>query len=111
MAEPWCADEIAWARECFLSGDSLEEIATWSGRTLREVMGVIGTGRNISPRNREILSLYTAGCSFPEIAQERGGSWKSAAASITHLRRQGLRIPHRNSRIAEAKGQPGIRAA
>ena len=109
--EPWSAEERAWAQECLLAGDSLEEIAEWSGRTRADVISVVGSGRNITPRGREILSLYSAGCSFPEIAQERGGSWKSAAATITQLRRQGLPIPHRNGRIAVAKGQTEIRAA
>jgi len=110
MGAPWTSEEIAWARECFLAGDTIEEIAEWASREVRDVVGAIGTGRNLSPRNREILSLYMCGCSFGQIAQERGGSAKAAAATLTHLRRQGLRIPHRNPLIAEAKGQRGIAA-
>ena len=102
MSAPWSAEELAWARECFLSGDSLEEIADWSGREVQDIVAKIGTGRNISPRQRDILSLYTAGCSFPEIAQERGGSWKAAAAAVSELRTKGLAIPRLGRRPADA---------
>jgi len=95
MAKLWDADELAWARECFHAGDSVEEIAESAGRTIEDVAGAIGGGRKITPYERRILSLYSAGCTFPEIAGELRMSKKAASAAITGLRRKGIPVPHR----------------
>lgn len=97
---PLPADEIAWARECFLAGDSFSEIAAAAGRDVAEISAVLGSGRCLSDTAREVLSLYAAGCTFEEIDRERGKlnpncPGKAAASLVTHLRRKGLPIPHR----------------
>jgi len=107
MVEPtWPDDEIAWAKECFVAGDSLDEIAEAAGRSVADVRTVLGSGRSITPRDREILSLYAAGCTFEEIAQELqigGCGYKVPAETITRLRRKGVAVPYRNSRRDDLK--------
>ena len=112
MKRPWDREELEWARECWRSGDSLEEIAEWSGRTMADVIMVLGSGQRLSPTEREVLSLYMAGCSFAEIDNARGVSvhgekfrtrvpGKAAASIITYLRRhKGISIPYRNASAA-----------
>lgn len=111
MTTPWTRDEIEWARECFRSGDSFEEIADWSGRSMAEVIMVLGSGQRLTPTEREVLSLYMAGCSFAEIDDARGQTskgaafrtgvpGKAAAAIITNLRKKGFTVPYRNERAA-----------
>ena len=107
----WDREELEWARECFCSGDTLDEIAEWSGRSVAEVVAVLGSGQRMTATEQEVLSLYVAGCSFAEIDCTRGATskgaafrtgrpGKAAAAVITNLRRKGVSIPHRNARAA-----------
>ena len=107
----WDREELEWARECFRNGDTLEEIAAWSGRSVAAVVAVLGSGQRMTPTEQEVLSLYMAGCSFAEIDSARGATskgasfrtavpGKAAAAIITNLRRKGVSIPHRNARAA-----------
>lgn len=111
MAAPWSRDEIEWARECFRSGDTLEEIADWSGRSMADVIMILGSGQRLTPTEREVLSLYMAGCTFAEIDDARGQTskgavfrtgvpGKAAAAIITNLRRKGISVPYRIARVA-----------
>lgn len=98
-ARIWTAEEIAWGRECLAAGDSLEDIADGARCTVQEVVANIGTGR-FTPRQREVLSLYTSGCTFAEIEWELDGSsskipGKRPASMITTLRRNGADIPYR----------------
>lgn len=99
MTRRWDADEIAWGRECLNCGDSVEEIAEAAGCSRAEVVANIGTGR-LTERQREVVSLYMAGCSVVEIDIERGqtsGRLGSAAgAMLTDLRKKGVPIPYRN---------------
>lgn len=99
QARLWDADEIAWGRDCLVSGDSVEEIAEAAGCAVAEVVANIGPGR-LTARQREVVSLYMAGCSFEEIDAERGmtsGRPGSAAASmITDLRKKGFPLPYRH---------------
>lgn len=95
MAGPWTDEEIAWARECLHAGDTIEEIAAWAGRTVAEVVGAIGGGRNITPREREVLSLYAAGCSLSAIGQETGRARTAVGAMLSGLRRKGVQVGHR----------------
>jgi FixJ family two-component response regulator len=101
VSRPWDADEIAWARECFRAGDSFEDIAEGAGRSVADVRAVLGSGQSIAPRQREVLSLYVAGCTFSEIAAELGytspNARKIPATVITSLRRRGFDIPLRTS--------------
>jgi hypothetical protein len=105
----WPADEAAWARECYHCGDSLEEIAAASGRSIADVKRVLGSGCNLTETERDVLSLYTAGCTFAGIDATRGATasgksfasrvpGKAAASIITNLRNKGIPIPHRLGR-------------
>ncbi len=111
MRRRWDHEELEWARECWRSGDSIEEIAEWSNRTMAEVVMVLGSGCRMTPTEREVLSLYMAGCTFAEIDHARGANsagkpfktrvpGKAAASIITNLRRKGISIPLRNARAA-----------
>jgi hypothetical protein len=99
-ARRWDAEEIAWGRECLAAGDSVEEIAATAGCAVAEVVANVGPGR-LTEKQREVVSLYTAGCSFEEIDTARGltsGRLGSAAASmITHLRQGGFPLPYRHA--------------
>lgn len=105
---PMSGEERAWVHECFLAGDSIDEIAATAGRPRADIVGVVGSGRSLSDTEREILSLYASGCTFPEIDRERGGAYakpgKAAAAAITKLRRRGLAIPYRYATMAHQLG-------
>ncbi|MEW6018429.1 MAG: hypothetical protein AB1760_10195 [Pseudomonadota bacterium] len=100
---PWCDEERAWALECALSGDSVEEIAEIAGRDVEDVAGVLGRAGRLSPRTREILSFYSAGCTFPEIGRELDRSWRAMGARVSDLRRAGFAIPHRRYAIVEGR--------
>lgn len=91
----WPADEIAWGRECLRAGDSVEEIAEGAGCSLAEVIGNIGRGR-LTAQQREVVSLYTAGCAFPDINRELGAQSLAAESMITKLRERGYPIPYRH---------------
>jgi DNA-binding NarL/FixJ family response regulator len=94
MAEnTWPADEIAWARECFHAGDTFEEIAGAAGCTVADVRRVLGSGRNITERGREVLSLYSSGCSLIEIGQELGISAAAVHERLSYMRHKGVPIP------------------
>lgn len=98
-ARRWAQDEIAWGRECLVAGDSVEEIAEAAGCALAEVIANIGPGR-LTARQREVVSLYMAGCSFEEIDAERGMTsgrpGSAAAAMVTLLRKRGFPLPYRH---------------
>lgn len=102
----WTADEEAWALECVLNGDTLEEIAAWCGRTIDDVRAKFRNQYWMTDREREVLSLYMAGCSFASIDAERGvnahgrafthkEAGKAAAAVLSRLRKRGIPVPRR----------------
>jgi hypothetical protein len=107
VSRPWDPEEIAWARECFHAGDSFEEIAEAAERAVDEVRAVLGSGHSIAPRQREVLSLYTSGCTFDAIARELGyrgpNARKVPATVITGLRRRGIPIPLRAATHPQAR--------
>lgn len=70
MAAPWDSDEIAWARECAAAGDTVEEIAEWSGRTVDDVRRVLVGLRKLTRRERLAASLWAAGFTLPEVGRE-----------------------------------------
>lgn len=90
----WSRAERDWGRECLRSGDSVEEIAEMAGCDRAEVVGNLGVGR-LNPRQREIVSLYTAGASFPEINAELGYRSRCAESIITDLRSGGYPLAYR----------------
>lgn len=94
-ARRWDAEEIAWGRECLQAGDSVEEIAAAAGCVQAEVVANIGPGR-LNELQREVVSLYTAGCSFPEINRELGKRSGAAESMITKLRCSGFPLPYRH---------------
>jgi Protein of unknown function (DUF1018). len=96
----WDDDEVAWALECRGMGDSVADIAQAAGCSAAEVVANIG-GEQMTPRQREVVSLYTSGCSFAEIDTARGQTsgrpGSAAGAMITYLRRAGWPIPYRHN--------------
>lgn len=100
----WPPDELAWARECLLAGDTPEEVAAIARRTVDDVRRARGPLTKFTDLQRQILSLYAAGLTFAEIDAARGfvgaRAGKAAGATITFLRRRGFPIPHRISRAA-----------
>lgn len=112
MTRLWPADEIAWGRECLLAGDSVEEIAEAAACGVAEVVANIGPGR-LNATQREVVSLYMAGCTFPEIDAARGmtsGRPGSAAAMITDLRRKGVPLPYREGSATTEKWPDALAA-
>lgn len=99
MSPAWDNDELAWARECAAAGDSLEEIAETSGRSLDEVKLMLSDLPPMSAKAREIASLYAAGVPVRQIDVEIGTPTphpgKNAASRLNELRRRGYPIPHR----------------
>lgn len=97
-AQPWDREEVAWARECLAAGDTLEEIADMSGRTLGDVEARLGRIR-LTPMQREVLSLYAAGLTYAEIDTLRGraapkrGKHGAAASLIVSRMRHEKRLP------------------
>lgn len=102
----WTPDEESWAIECIVNGDSLEEIAAWCGRTVEDVRAKFRLQYWMTDREREVLSLYMAGCSFATIDAERGvdsrgrafthkEAGKAAAAVLSRLRKRGIPVPCR----------------
>lgn len=91
----WAADEIAWGRECLQAGDSVDEIAAAASCARAEVVANIGPGR-LNEQQREVVSLYTAGCSFADINRELGNHSRAAESMITKLRERGYPLPYRH---------------
>jgi DNA-binding NarL/FixJ family response regulator len=100
---PWDQDEWTWAIECAVAGDSPEEIAETAGRSVPEVRDVIGDLAFLTAKQRDLLSLYAAGCSFPDIGGELKRSWRACGAQVTDLRKRGLPIPYRCQAIVEGR--------
>jgi hypothetical protein len=99
MSAPWSQEEISWARECFWAGDTLEEIAKIACRPVHEVVGVLGAARNLTARQREVLSLFSAGCTYAEIDKVCGNTrcrpGAAAASIVTALRKRGGELGYR----------------
>jgi hypothetical protein len=102
-SRPWPADEAQWARDCFHAGDTFLEIAEAANRPVGDVVQLLGSGANITARQREVLSLYSAGIGFQAIARELKpkadartlfNEARAAAMAITALRRKGIPVPH-----------------
>lgn len=105
MTRPWDAAEKAWARECFAAGDTVEEIAAWSGRAPEDVERVTGRNGKLTPMERATASLYAAGLTFAEIDACRGVKCRRAGAAssmvISRLRKEKrLAIPYRIAECA-----------
>lgn len=100
MRRPWLPDELQWARDCLHAGDSIEEIAQAAGRTTADVDNALTGLPRLTPTQRKVLSLYTAGCTLDAIDRERGitGQYRPGHAArnmLSELRRKGIPIPHR----------------
>lgn len=97
---PWDGDEIAWARACFAAGDTVAEIAEIADRACDDVRRITGSDSQLTPTEREVLSLYAAGLTFAEIDEARGvqhvkpGRAASVMVSTVRLRKR-LAIPYR----------------
>jgi hypothetical protein len=87
------ADEVNWALECLGSGDSLEEVAEWSGRGPDLWRAVLGRLAGISERSRPRLEAYAAGVSMREIGDRDGVCWQAVWWTITKARNAGLIVP------------------
>ena len=70
MSAPWTADELAWADECVAAGDTAEDIAEMSGRTLADVRIHVRFRAPLTNQQRLALSLYTAGTTVRDIGRE-----------------------------------------
>lgn len=107
MSPPWDVDELTWARECVSAGDSLPEVAAWSGRSLPDVCSALADLRPMTDRQRRIASLYATGMTHQAIAAELGmtGAFArhSIGADLNDLRRHGYAIPKRTDRWAERR--------
>lgn len=86
---PWSPDERAWARECVLAGDTAEDIAEMAGRTVADVRAnVAWPHKALTAREREAISLYSAGLSLAAIGQTvTPGASNPADAAKSLIRR------------------------
>ena len=76
-----------------------EEIAKIAGRSVDEVAEVLGSARNLTARQREVLSLFSAGCTYAEIDKVCGNTrcrpGAAAASIVTALRKRGGELGYR----------------
>ena len=109
MSEPTTPipdDEFAWAQECLLAGDTLEEVADWSGRPIAQWRHRMGRLAKLPKGAQAALSWISAGCSQEEAAALIGTSRKVIAMQLFRLRHDfGLAVPFgRQSRGADRAG-------
>lgn len=99
MIRPWDAEEKAWARECAMAGDTAEDIAEMSGRTVEDVRRHAPLGVKLTPTERTVASLYTAGTTVREIGRilkpDSPRPDSLAACYIRRLRDKGIALPER----------------
>ena len=100
MRSPITAEERAWGLECAASGDTLAEIAAWSGRSEAEWRPILGRWNKLTATDRERLSLVTSGVTQAEAAQVLGTSRKAIAQTLLTLRKRGFSVQ---------RGVPAIR--
>lgn len=96
---PWDAEEKAWARECAMAGDTAEDIAEMSGRTVEDVRPHPPLGIKLTPHERTVASLYTAGTTVREIGlilkPDSTRPDSLAACYVRRLRDKGIALPER----------------
>lgn len=96
---PWDADEKAWARECAMAGDTAEDIAEMSGRTVEDVRRNAPLGIKLTPNERTVASLYTAGTTVREIGRilkpDSNRPDSLASCYLRRLRDKGIALPER----------------
>lgn len=102
----WDGDEIAWARECFAAGDTVQEIAQMAGRDPDDVRRITGRDNKLSPMERQVLSLYACGLTFAEIDAARGVTCRRAGAAssmvVSRVRLQKrVPVPYRQPECAK----------
>ncbi len=99
MIAAWDADERAWAAECVAAGDTVEDIAEMSGRTVEDVRRNAPLGIKLTPNERIVASLYTAGTTVREIGRilkpDSTRPDSLAACYVRRLRDKGIPLPER----------------
>ncbi|NBB51469.1 hypothetical protein GVN24_24600 [Rhizobium sp. CRIBSB] len=66
--QPWEAEELAWARACVMAGDTVEDIAEMSGRSVEDVRRRVPMIR-LTNHERTALQLYAAGTTVRDIGR------------------------------------------
>lgn len=98
MARPWDADEIAWARECALAGDTPEDVAEMADRSVEDVRAHVDFPR-LTPNLRSVLQLYVAGATVRTIGTtikpDTPRPDSLGACYVKRLRAKGLPLPER----------------
>lgn len=96
---PWDDEERAWALECFWAGDTVEDIAEMSGRTIEDVRRNAPRGIKLTPHERTTAAMYTAGATVREIGRTlKPTSTRPdslGACYVRSLRDKGVQLPSR----------------
>lgn len=99
MTGPWDKEERAWAAECFAAGDTIEDVAEMSGRSVEDVRLNAPRGIKLTSGERLTLQLYTAGTPYRDIGRAlKADSPRPdslAASYVRILRRKGFTLPDR----------------
>lgn len=112
---PWTDEERAWAVECLTAGDTYEEVAAWSGRTVIDVERTIALPR-LNDRQRQIMALLAVGYAPTEIDALTGID--GVRHRIRVIRALGYAVPVTTRRlsgdevkaVARAKGFDNLKA-
>lgn len=107
MTIPMDSDERAWVLECAAAGDTPAEIAEAAGRPLKDIEAVLTGLRPMTPRYRQIASLWAAGLTQQAIAEQLGLTGPYAknviGGDLKKLRARGYSIPCRPDRWTERR--------
>lgn len=106
-AGPWTEEERAWAVECLTAGDTYEEVAAWSGRTVIDVERTIALPR-LNDRQRQIMALLAVGYTPAEV--ERITDLVSVRHRIRVIRALGYAAPMTTRRLTGAQVKARARA-
>ena len=112
---PGTDEERAWAVECLTAGDTYEEVAAWSNRSVVDVERTIALPR-LNDRQRQIMALLAVGYAPAEIDALTGID--GVRHRIRVIRALGYAVPITTRRlsgdevkaIARAKGFENLKA-
>lgn len=98
MIAAWDTEELAWATDCARAGDTAEDVAEMSGRTVIDVIAHVYFPR-LTEQQRIALQMYVAGATLRDI----GLAMKSdstrpdslACNTVRKLRDRGFTLPDR----------------